>query len=419
MRVLLAAYAARSHFTAMVPLGQALVAAGHQVRVASQPALAGAITGTGLTAVPVGRDHAVSRMLEFRPEIAGRLRTMGMPPFDLAQGPTEAVTWEALTAGYEGFAVPWLFRLVNEPMLAELVDFCRAWRPDLVVWEPITLAAPVAASVVGAAHARLLWSVDLFGHLRDRFVRLRDARPAGDRRDALAELLDRWARRYGGAFGEEMLSGRVTIDQLPPSMRLAGGPDSLPMRYVPYNGTAVVPRWLWDRPERPRVCLTLGVTDGELYGGSLLPISELLSALADLDAEIVATLPGAGRDASRRPLPDNVRVTGYVPLHALATASDAVVHHAGWGTVCTTAHSGVPQLAIAQREFDGPLLARGVAAQGAGLVLDPGELDGDVLRRAVGRLLADPSFREGAAGLREEMLAMPSPAEVAARLAEL
>ncbi|MET9341939.1 activator-dependent family glycosyltransferase [Nonomuraea sp. NPDC003804] len=412
MRVLLAAYAARSHLLPMVPLAQALAAAGHEVRVASQPALAGDIAAGGLTAVPVGRDHIVRRVLGARPDIASRLRNAGMPPFDLAQGPPEGVTWEALSAGYRDFAVPWLFRLVNEPMLADLVEFCRFWRPDLVIWEPITLAAPLAAAAVGAAQVRLLWSADLFGHLRASFTELRGTRPVEDRADPLAELMERWGARYGVTFTEELLSGRLTVDQTPPSIRMEPGLPCLSMRYVPYHGPSVLPRWLWRRPERPRVCVTLGITDGQLHGRSSLPLDELLSALAGLDADVVTTLP----PHDHRKVPANVTAVGWVPLRALVSGSSAVIHHAGWGTVCTTAYCGVPQLALAQREFDGPLLARSVAAQGAGLVLEPENLDGDRVRDCVRRLLEDPPFRRGAARLREEMRSMPSPAEVVAEL---
>lgn len=54
MRVLLVSFPWKTHFFSLVPLGWALQAAGHEVRVASEPYLLDTITGTGLTAVGVG-----------------------------------------------------------------------------------------------------------------------------------------------------------------------------------------------------------------------------------------------------------------------------------------------------------------------------------------------------------------------------
>ncbi|WP_051915552.1 hypothetical protein [Streptomyces aureocirculatus] len=62
-RVLFVLYAEKTHLFIQVPLARAFAAAGHEVRVASQPELVPEITRAGLTAVPVGRDHAMGRLL--------------------------------------------------------------------------------------------------------------------------------------------------------------------------------------------------------------------------------------------------------------------------------------------------------------------------------------------------------------------
>ncbi|MGW1290379.1 activator-dependent family glycosyltransferase, partial [Streptomyces sp. NPDC002586] len=54
MRILFATFAVKTHLHPQIPIAWALRAAGHDVRVASQPDLAPDITGAGLTAVPVG-----------------------------------------------------------------------------------------------------------------------------------------------------------------------------------------------------------------------------------------------------------------------------------------------------------------------------------------------------------------------------
>jgi UDP:flavonoid glycosyltransferase YjiC (YdhE family) len=78
---------------------------------------------------------------------------------------------------------------------------------------------------------------------------------------------------------------------------------------------------------------------------------------------------------------------------------------------------GVPQLAL-PLHFDEPALARALAAQGAGLTIDPAVAKGENVRQAVLRLLHEPSFTASARRLRDEMVAMPGPSDVAAQIAE-
>lgn len=416
MRILLATYAQRTPFFSMVPLAWALSAAGHEVRVASQPQLTEAVTAAGLTAVPVGRDHSLWRIMRLNPGFRDVASSGRAPVFDMAEEPEEAVTWERLQGGYAG-VVTGAWRVVNDTMIGELVDFCLSWRPDLVIWEPSTYAGAVAAEAAGAAHARLLCGPDLYGRLREHYIRQRDRRPADSRPDPLAEWLAARGRRFGVAFTERLTSGHFTIDQLPPALRLTADLDYVPMRYTPYNGTAVVPEWLWRPARRPRVCLTLGSSSTEYLDGYPVSVQDILDSLGDLEIEVVATLSPEVRERLSG-IPDNTRVVDYVPLHALVPDCAAVIHHGGWGTLCTTAVNGVPHLVL-PHEFDAPFLGRRIAARGAGLALFGEEATGAKIREGLLRLLAEPGFGERAALLREEMRAMPTPGEVVPELERL
>lgn len=67
---------------------------------------------------------------------------------------------------------------------------------------------------------------------------------------------------------------------------------------------------------------------------------------------------------------------------------------------------------------DGPALAKRVAAQGAGLALHVHQASArGVLRNRLLRVLTEPKFTEGAHRLRDEILAMPTPNDVADQLA--
>lgn len=57
-----------------------------------------------------------------------------------------------------------------------------------------------------------------------------------------------------------------------------------PMRFVPYNGGAVVPDWALHRPSRPRLCVTLGTVVPIMTGTRIL--SAVMSALGLLPANV-------------------------------------------------------------------------------------------------------------------------------------
>ncbi|WP_062346007.1 activator-dependent family glycosyltransferase [Herbidospora yilanensis] len=418
MRVLFAITPGTSTFLPLVPLAWALRTAGHEVRVASQPGFAGAITRAGLTAVPVGRDLDMVRLLRgygVTDEQLEKARAGLSPPFDVADDPAHA-TWDGMLGGYAD-AVDG-YRAENLPMIAGLVEFARRWLPDLVIWEPFSYAGAIAARAVGAAHARQLWCLDVFGIAREHFLRLKARRPPQERADPLAEWLGGYARKYGFPYGEELATGHFTIHQLPASLSdQAEGLRYVRMRYVPHVGAATVPGWLRTPPARPRVALTLGFAADGFSGGFAIGVEEVLDHLADLDVEVVATIPDEQRARLRR-VPANARLVPFVPLDALVPTCAAVIDHGGDGTVLTTALYGVPQLAVGHH-FNEPIMARKLAAQGGALALRPAEATGPAIRAGVLRLLNDPGLRAGAERLRAEMRRLPTPNDLVPELEAL
>lgn len=425
MRVLFATYSEKTHFQPLVSLAWALRTAGHEVLVASNPELVGVITGAGLTAVPVGADHTLwrtanrfltKRVAEVNPSMYDKVRAVKQPPFDVADDPAETITWRHLKDGYDNIVPSW-YRTVNEPIIDDLVAFARQWRPDLVLWESATYAGAIAAAAVGAVHARMPCFLDMFGVVRGHYRRLKELQPPTDRGDALAEWLGAQAARFSADFGEELVTGHFTVDQYPESLRMEADLHYVPMRYVPYNGTAVVPRWLTEPPTRPRVCLTLGTTSTERYDGYAFDLQDILDGLADLDIELIATLADA-QAAQLRRIPDNTRVVSFVPLHALVPTCAAVIHHGAFGTVNTVGLHGVPQLAVPERH-DTPFHARRMVDFGAGLSVHFTQATGTRIRAALVRLLEEPSFRTRAGDLRAEMMSMPAPNDVVPVLEQL
>jgi glycosyltransferase (activator-dependent family) len=425
MKVLFTCFAAPTHYYSLVPLAWALRTAGHEVRVASQPDLVEAITGAGLAAVPVGPEGWFG-IDPWAPELLGQIFPDSLDlvrDFDYTGDSAETWNLRKLME-LENVASSAMYAAMNsEPMISGLVDFATEWKPDLVIWEMYTFAGAIAARVCGAAHARFLWGPDIAVRARHTMLRLAGAQPPEHRDDPTAEWLGASLARYGAHFDEEIVTGQWTIDITPPSMRLDVDVRTVGMRYIPYDGPSVLPDWLRTPPERPRICLTLGLTsrsDGqpvravdEVLGS--VSLGDLLDAVRDLDAEVVATLdPG---QLSQIRLPDNVRAVGFVPFNELLPTCSAILHQGGNGTRSTAEVHGVPQLMLTD-PWDA-VRGQAVARCQAGLTLPRAEITASLVRDGLDRLLKEPLFAEGARRVQQEVLAEPSPNDLVPVLVEL
>ncbi|UFQ18666.1 MULTISPECIES: activator-dependent family glycosyltransferase [Streptomyces] len=427
MRVLFVTIPWRSHLHLLVPMGWALQTAGHEVRVASGPELADVITRSGLTAVPVGSDEPVLEKLERLQDAevlkkVEELAERGDLLVDMSENREEELTWERLRWAYRMYRKT--HAAMNDSMVEELVEYCRWWKPDLVVWDWLSYAGSIAATAVGAAHARMPIGLNVEAQMRAHYLRVREQQAPQDREDPLGDWLGEWARKFGASFHEEMVTGQFTVDQMVGSLLLESDVPRLPIGYVPYNGPSVEPDWTRADPAKPRVLATFGVSLEQAARHQALTTEQLqgmLDAVAGLDIELVLTLPEQLQKELVR-VPDNTRMVEFVPLHVIIPSCSAVLHHGGIGPFLDSIVHEVPQLMVSRVLPDigerGPRMEQA----GAGLWIpgdDPEELSGERIRDHLVRLLEEPSFREGAGRLRAELLAQPTPAEAVRELERL
>lgn len=421
MRVLIALPPANAHLLPLVPLAWALQAEGHEVRVATHPALAPRVVAAGLSPVVVGDDvdlGAAARACGDDPAMDEIAELLDLDPDDANF--TMAVRIFALNTFrlYLGAADP---ASPQRRAVDELVDVARTWRPHLVLWDTYFFPAAIAAAACGAAHARVLLAVDHFGWLRTTLRRTWASRGDGGD-DPMVRHMAPVLRAHGLDFSEELLLGRWTLDLKPASMRLPLDLDYQPVRRVPYTGAAPVDPWLTAPPARPRVALSMGVSTRALFAdrARAFDVEGLLGLAEDLGLEMVATLD-AGQLAGVGRIPDGVRVFDYLPLAHVLPSCSAVIHHGGGGTMAAAAWFRLPQVVLPGIGSDRVENGAYVADRGAGLVgprFDGGALSVDAVRGALARVLEEPAFAEGAAGLHAEMRSAPSPAEAVRELEE-
>ncbi|MGC7102056.1 nucleotide disphospho-sugar-binding domain-containing protein [Amycolatopsis lurida] len=404
MRVLIAANPEKSTFLYLVPFAWALRTAGHEVRVASQPRFAAVITQAGLTAVPVGWD--VDKWAGVAPEVLEAARA-GLPePWNIVTAP-DKVDWEStLKAHIE--AVEQIHQPDNFPMIDGLVRYAQHWKPHLIIWEPLCYAGPIAAKATGATHARILFGIDVFGLTRQLFLHHKNQQPPHNQTDPLANWLNTYGHKYNYTFTEDMTTGHFTIDQLPPSLQEhATNLHYLPMQHIPYGGPAAIPHWLRTPPPKPRVALTLGLTATEIFNGYNIPLPDIITTLATLDIELIATIATTEQHKLTH-IPNNTRITPYTPWHTLAPTCTAVIHHAGAATLTTTARWPIPQLSL-HHHFDQPILARKLTTQGTGLDLPTTHATPTAIHHKLHQLLTNPTHQQHAQQLTNEIHNTPTP----------
>lgn len=404
MRVLVTSIAHPTHFFTLVPVAWALKAAGHEVRVAVQPSVVDVVTGAGLTAVTVGDDQG---LMEFIAEIGGDPSPYqgGMDFVGTREAPH---SWEHALGQQVAMSALCFAPLSADGSIDDLVAHARAWRPDLVLWEPFTMGGGVAALAVGAAHARVLWGPDVIGHARAQFSALAADVPDAAREDPLGEWLRATCARHGVVVDdealEELVVGQASLDSSPAALRLPAAGPVMAHRFVPHTGRGVVPAWSAGWPDRRRVVVTLGMSARDTTSDDLLDLGEFLARAGEIDAEVVVTVDPA--DVADLDVPDNVRVVEFAPFDALLPTCSAIVHHGGAGTCSTATLHGLVQVVVGDL-WDAPLKGVLLDEAGAGIALDPGVDGVDALVDAIGRALSDPDLRQGARRLGEQARALP------------
>jgi UDP:flavonoid glycosyltransferase YjiC (YdhE family) len=376
VRILFAAAPGYGLMMPIVPLVWAAAAAGHTARLATTGRMCGVAANAGLEVVDVcpGRD------------LWAQLQS------GVGRGP-----------GGGPPASP--FRMFSEQMTPGTVDAARELDADLVVYTSDHGSGELAATVLGLPGLevgnRVSWST------RDRGGSTSDISGVAAMRTQLG--LDGTAPRVIARIDPRVPSmGGLVEDEPDPR-------DGVPwwsMRYVPFNGGAVVEPWARQTPTQARVLVTLGTVVPTVAGTDV--VSVLLAALADLPVEVVLALgdatlaPGTG-------LPSNVRAVGYLPLAAVLPTCRLIIHHGGSGTTAAPLHFGVPQLVL-PAFADNPLSAKRVSDRGVGLEHDPKTLDVETARSLVVRLLDEPAFAAAAAEVASEMASQPSPAAIVTRV---
>lgn len=378
MRVLVVASASPPHTLPLLPFGSALRNAGHDVRVAVTPALVPTVLSAGLLAVSVGRD------VDFMEDTRQQMELT-------RDAKLTSEIWQSLRRG-KGPKALRIFLSVAEAMIDDTIAFARAWRPQLIVHGPTTYAGAVTAAVLGVPNVRVPMIPDI----------------AYRAQEMEKEMLAPLSERFGGGPVDPL--SKLTLDTCPPSIQVDADYPRQRVRYIPYNGTGVVPDWLLAPKQRRRVAVTWGTSLAKI-NPNLVLAGPVLRSIADIDAELVVTIPPAHRPLLGE-LPDFVRVVEELPLHVLLSTCDAIVHQGGNGTMMTSVACGMPQLIVPQFP-DQAFGAKFLTEAGAARTLFPEDAAPGVALGLLEELLVpEGPAALAAAKLRAEVESAPAPTQI-------
>jgi UDP:flavonoid glycosyltransferase YjiC (YdhE family) len=377
MRLLFATQPVRSHFHALASVALAAQAMGHHVGIASGPSIASMAQKLGFDFLPCGLDlaAAVDPMVTLTAQQRGALD--GAP------------TVVRHLVGFSAGMAP--------PFVRDLLERAPRWRPDVIVREPVEFGSVIAAERWGLPYATVMWAITINPRYLMREAYAEVIRGFDLDADAVIDGFDRY----------------LVVRALPPEWQIAMSPDPPSTRAFavpPFDGSdrARLPDSLASLPPRPTVYVTLGLS----FSRAPAVFRAIIDAFDGLDANAIVTVGMSLDPAILGPAPDNVHVARYVPGNLLLPRCDAIVFHGGFNTLHAALWHGLPSVIVPLEGGDQLPSAEQAAELGLGLHVPGPVPSASDVRRAVTRVLEDPSFAAAARSFQRRMRSLP-PVDVA------
>lgn len=381
MKVLFTSWPAWGHLLPILPLARALRQAGHSVVLATGQDMQEDLIRHGFDTWAVGPTAAQAHAALYA-----------------AHPDHDSVPREQKMA----VTVARMFGPAGAQRAEDLLPRAESWAPDVVISTPGDPAGAVVATRTGARH--VIHSVGLVIPGIESVMSLLTA-AAGER------------------FGIDDLYQRVTtapvLDIGPASLRLPGAPllaNARPLRPSPGDPDPDpdIAARIAALPYQRTVYLTLGT----IFNGAPRVFEAALAGLAGLSVNVVITT-GPGVDQARFGRPGrHVLMRPRIAQASVLPWCDAVISHAGAGTMLGALCFGRPQVSLPMGA-DQPFNASAVQRAGAGLTVEPDSVTPDNIAAAAERILKDPPFAQAAQRVQQEILGMPAPADVAQGLTDL
>jgi len=310
-----------------------------------------------------------------------------------------------LKSGNVGF-LPVRMLAESRAVLPQLLEAVRAQRPDYVVYDPLCL-----------------WGQILASHLRIPAITFRPTMIVSARSSATTDFIQSRTAMFPGLFeqaGREVAALRSEYD-LPPmdvwdmlSHEERPHLVCMPRSFQP-GGEHFDERYVFVGPSIRARGDTGDFPLAHLEGGPVLYISlgtifnnwpafyrMCFEAFGGTPWRVVLATGHAVDVAELGAVPGNFLVRPSVPQLEVLERTSVFVTHGGANSLMESFAHGVPVVVIPQMA-EQPLNAARVAELGQGLALRKETVTVEQLRQAVDRVASEPTFREKARGLQQEV----------------
>ncbi len=288
-------------------------------------------------------------------------------------------------------------QILAPTVLADLLGLIEDWRPDLIVHEEGEYAGPVAGAQAGIPWVTHAWGSPL------RTV------------EDLASLEEHAASLWSSVGLEVMpWSGlyRYGLVNPCPAMLQAdapGAPEVWPLRPTALNDRSGPETDTADSADA-----YVGFGTVPLFADDFDILAAAARSCAARGLRTVVTTTNA-EVAERLSDEGGGRVVGrtFVSLPAVLKQCQVVVCHGGAGTVLAALERGVPLVIVSQGAPSQVRMAEACADAGVAAVAGA---DADSIETAVNLVLDDPTFRQRAGIVAEQISAMPEPTAIVTNL---
>ena len=329
-----------------------------------------------------------------------RIFPCATPPAETLVRPEGSHGYAALQHLWERVLVP--LAVAMEPGVRTAVD---VFEPDVLVVDQQALAGALVANRLG-----LPWvtSASTSAELADPLLAV--PKVGAWLRGLMREVQERFG---DPRVGDDLRFSRDLVLAFTTAALTGGSADSR----TQFVGPSIRDRadidfpWQALDPARQLILITLGtVNTGARF------LTECVAAVAARSDRMQAVVADPGGVLPERFA--DVIVRRRVPQPALLARAAAVICHGGHNTVCEALHHGVP-LVVAPIRDDQPIVADQVVRAGAGVRLRFTRATAAQIGPALDAVLGDPTFRAGAAVVRESFRDAGGAAAAAASLVRL
>ncbi len=384
MRTLFTVQPSIGHLHPLIPVANALAAAGHEVAICSATSFRCEVEAFGLTHIDAGLDW-----------LAEDMSTWGAFPAMPPPGPQFAAFVVTVFAG-----------ITTERIVPDLLAIAGDWEPDLIVREGMEYGGCIVAELQGIAHA----SVAGNGYAA---VDSPQVRYFPGIRSLVAEAMGHHRARFGLPPDPNVLMPYryLHLCFTPPQWDGIDVPRPANSHFLRHTDTlrpgAQLPAWVRQVPDRPTVYASLGTVFNKTPG----VLEAIIQGLREEPVNLIVTI-GSDQDPARfGPQPPNVHLVTSLPQPQLLPRCQLVVTHGGFNSVKECLSAGVPMVVV-PITADQPYNAERCAAHGVARVVATGGRTAEAIREAARDVLTDPCYRQNTRRVQEQMHALPGPTHV-------